>query len=226
METKENITLPVVSYAGKKLSDKVLPGDIFNTDINEYLVQKAVKVDLANRRVDTACTKTRDVVHGSNKKPWRQKGTGRARSGTANSPVWRHGGVVHGPNGEQNHELKMNKREHFQALTSVLTDKVKSGNLIVLTSKKFTSNKTKDFKKALKAIKGDEKKNLLVISCPCCDCDDKCEIDTNLILASRNLPNVRLVTSDNVSVYDVLNANKVIYVENAIPELLDEGKEE
>ena len=111
---------PVVDYAGNKVEEITLPGDLFNADVNEVVIQRAVRVDLSNRRVDTAHTLTRDIVHGSNRKPWRQKGTGRARAGTANSPVWRHGGVVHGPNGEQNHTLKMNKREHYIALTSAL----------------------------------------------------------------------------------------------------------
>lgn len=211
----ENIILPVLDYTGNKVGDATLPADMFNAEINEVVVQRAINVDLANRRVDTAHTLTRDIVHGSNRKPWRQKGTGRARAGTTNSPVWRHGGVVHGPNGQQNHTLKMNRKEHFIAFTSVLSDKAVNGNVIVLTSELFTSNKTKDFKKALQAINADEKKNLLVLS----------ELDENLILAGRNLKNVKIVSADNVSVYDVLNANKLILTLNAIPEVLEEEDE-
>lgn len=211
----ENITVPVVSYKGRKVGETTLSGPIFNTEINEYAVQRAVKVDLANRRVDTAHTLTRDIVHGSNRKPWRQKGTGRARSGTANSPVWRHGGVVHGPNGEQNHHLKMNKQEHFVAWCSVLSEKAKAGNIIVLQDKEFETNKTKDFVATLKAIKADEKKNLLVL----------CEYDQNLILASSNVSSVKVVDCENVSVYDVLNANKVIFLKSALPYVEEEEAE-
>ena len=207
---------PVVDYAGNKVEEITLPGDLFNADVNEVVIQRAVHVDLSNRRVDTAHTLTRDIVHGSNRKPWRQKGTGRARAGTANSPVWRHGGVVHGPNGEQNHTLKMNKREHYIALTSALSDKAKNGNIIVLDEKGFESHKTKDFVKALKAIGADEKKNLLVLS----------DLDENLLLASGNIPSVKVVFADNVSVYDILNAKKLILVKGVVPAVLDDEHEE
>lgn len=207
---------PVVDYAGNKVEEITLPGDLFNADVNEVVIQRAVRVDLSNRRVDTAHTLTRDIVHGSNRKPWRQKGTGRARAGTANSPVWRHGGVVHGPNGEQNHILKMNKREHYIALTSALSDKAKNGNVIVLDEKGFESHKTKDFVKALKAIGADEKKNLLVLS----------DLDENLLLASGNIPSVKVVFADNVSVYDILNAKKLILVKGVVPAVLDDEHEE
>lgn len=207
---------PVVDYAGNKVEEITLPGDLFNADVNEVVIQRAVRVDLSNRRADTAHTLTRDIVHGSNRKPWRQKGTGRARAGTANSPVWRHGGVVHGPNGEQNHTLKMNKREHYIALTSALSDKAKNGNIIVLDEKGFESHKTKDFVKALKAIGADEKKNLLVLS----------DLDENLLLASGNIPSVKVVFADNVSVYDILNAKKLILVKGVVPAVLDDEHEE
>lgn len=207
---------PVVDYAGNKVEEITLPGDLFNADVNEVVIQRAVRVDLSNRRVDTAHTLTRDIVHGSNRKPWRQKGTGRARAGTANSPVWRHGGVVHGPNGEQNHTLKMNKREHYIALTSALSDKAKNGNIIVLDEKGFESHKTKDFVKALKAIGADEKKNLLVLS----------DLDENILLASGNIPSVKVVFADNVSVYDILNAKKLILVKGVVPAVLDDEHEE
>ncbi len=207
---------PVLDYTGTKVEEITLPGDLFNAEINEYAVQRAVRVDLSNRRVDTAHTLTRDLVHGSNRKPWRQKGTGRARAGTTNSPVWRHGGVVHGPNGEQNHTLKMNKREHYIALISALSDKAQNNNIIVLDDKGFDSHKTKDFVKALKAIGADERKNLLVLS----------DLDENLLLASGNIPSVKVVFADNVSVYDILNAKKLILVKGVVPSVLDDEHEE
>ncbi len=212
----ENINWDVLGFDGNKVGEVTLPADLFNAEINEYVVQRAVRVDLSNRRVDTAHTLTRDIVHGSNRKPWRQKGTGRARAGTTNSPVWRHGGVVHGPNGEQNHKLKMNKREHSIAVNSVLTDKVQNNNLIVLTNEGFNSHKTKDFVKALKAIGADEKKNLLVLS----------DYDENLLLAAGNIPSVKVVFADNVSVYDVLNAKKLILVKDVIPAVLEDEHHE
>ncbi len=207
----ENLNWPVVDYTGNKVGEVVLPADLFAADVNEVVVQRAVRVDLANRRVDTAHTLTRDIVHGSNRKPFRQKGTGRARAGTTNSPVWRHGGVVFAPNGQQNHTLKMNKKEHYIAFTSALSDKVNSKNLIVLTDEAFASGKTKDFVKALKAIGGDEKKNLLVVA----------SYDENLIQAAANVPSIKLVSGDNLSVYDILNAKKLIMVKGVIPACMD-----
>ena len=208
----ENLNWPVIDYTGKQVGEVNLPADLFAAEVNEVVVQRAVRVDLSNRRVDTAHTLTRDIVHGSNRKPFRQKGTGRARAGTTNSPVWRHGGVVFAPNGEQNHTLKMNKKEHYIAFTSALSDKVNSKDLIVLTDDAFGSNKTKDFTTALKAIGADSKKNLLVVA----------SYDENLILAARNIPSVTLVSADNLSVYDILNANKLIMVKGVIPASLDD----
>lgn len=207
MAEENKIILPVLDYAGNKIEDIELPSEMFGAEINEYAVQRAVRVDLANRRVATAHTLTRDLVHGTNKKPFRQKGTGRARQGTTNAPIHRHGGVVFAPNGEQSFKLKMNKKEHYIAYVSALTDKANKGDIIVLTDEKFSSHKTKDFKKALEAIQADSKKNLIVLA----------DIDENLILACRNLPNVIVTSSNNLSVYDILNAKKLILVKNTIP---------
>jgi large subunit ribosomal protein L4 len=211
----ENLNWPVVDYAGKKVEEVALPADLFGAEIKEVVVQRAVRVDLSNRRVDTAHTLTRDIVHGSNRKPFRQKGTGRARAGTTNSPVWRHGGVVFAPNGEQNHTLKMNKKEHYIAFTSALSDKVANNDLIVLTNDAFSSAKTKDFVKALSAIGADEKKNLLVVAA----------YDENLIKAAANIPSVIIVSADNLSVYDILNAKKLIMVKGVIPACLDHDED-
>lgn len=208
----ENLNWPVVDYTGAKVGEVNLPCDLFSAEINEVVVQRAVRVDLSNRRVDTAHALTRDIVHGSNRKPFRQKGTGRARAGTTNSPVWRHGGVVFAPNGQQNHTLKMNKKEHYIAFTSALSDKVNNNNLIVLTDEAFSSSKTKDFVKALSAIGADEKKNLLVVAA----------YDENLIRAAANIPSVTVVSADNLSVYDILNSKKLIMVKGVIPAPLDE----
>ena len=211
-EKNKKLTWPTVDYTGKTVSSVELPTEIFGVEPNEYVVQRAVRVDLSNRRIGTACTKTRDVVHGTNKKPYRQKGTGRARAGTANSPIWRHGGIVHGPNGKQNYKLKMNKKEGFLAFCSVMSDKVIKKDLIVLETGDYKSNKTKDFVKTLEAIGADEKKNLLVLA----------KYDENLILACRNLQNVVLRTTEDLSVYDVLNAKKLIMFKDSI---VDEGED-
>lgn len=214
-EKKNNLNLPVLDYQGEKVGEVTLPEELFGTEVNEYVIQRAVRVDLSNRRLGTAKVLDRSEVHGSNRKPYGQKHTGRARAGTTNSPIWRHGGVVHGPNGEQNYKLKMNKKEHFVAFTSALSDKANNDGIIILTDEPFSSTKTKDFVKVLKAIKADEKKNLLVLY----------GLDENLIRAANNIPSVSLTTADNVSVYDVLNANKLILVKGVIPTEEDHKEE-
>ena len=213
---KNYLTQPVLDYKGEKVGEVTLPEELFGTEVNEVVVQRAVRVDLSNRRLGTAKTLDRSEVHGSNRKPYGQKHTGRARAGTTNSPIWRHGGVVHGPNGQQNYKLKMNKKEHFVAFTSALSDKALNGNVIVLTDEACPSAKTKDFVQVLKNIHADEKKNLLVVY----------GLDENLIRASSNIPSVTLTTADNVSVYDVLNANKLILVKGVIPTQEDHMEEQ
>jgi len=212
---KKKVTLPVVDFEGKEIEKVELDASIYGLEeVNEFAIQAAVKTYLANRRQATAKTKVRSEVSGSGKKLWRQKGTGRARMGDSRSPLWRHGGVVFGPTGNQNYKLKLNKRVNDLALRSVLTDKVNSKELIVLTDKQFDSHRTKDFKKSLVAINGGDKKTLLVISA----------IDENLIYASRNLANLEIVPVDQVSVYDLVNHNSVIFVKNALIEECKEGE--
>lgn len=205
-ENKE-LVLPVLDFEGKEIAKVELPCELFQAEINEYLVSMAVRVDLANRRVSTAKTLDRSEVHGSNRKPYGQKHTGRARAGTTNSPIWRHGGVVHGPDGKQNYKLKMNKNDHYIALCSALTEKAQSNNIIVVDENSFKGTKTKEFVQALKNVGADEKKNLVVFYQP----------NDNVIKASRNIPTINRVFADNTSVYDILNANKLILAKEVIP---------
>lgn len=214
----ENLKWAVVDYSGKEVETISLDGYLFGLTKEEqspYAVQAAVKTYLANRRQATAKTKNRSEVSGSGKKLWRQKGTGRARMGNNRSPVWRHGGIVFGPRGNQNYKLKLNKRVNDLALASALSDKVLDKALIVLTDKPFTSNKTKDFSEALKAINGGEKKTLIVLG----------ELDENLVLAARNLANVELTSSSDLCVYDILNCDSLIIVKNALPEPFEDEVE-
>lgn len=205
----EKLEWPVLDYEANQIGTVELEPDVFGLqadEINAYAVQAAVKTYLANRRQATAKTKVRSEVRGSGKKLWRQKGTGRARMGDARSPLWRHGGTVFGPTGKQNYKLKLNKRVNALALRSALSDKVLDKALIVLTETPFASHRTKDFAKSLKALNGGDKKTLLVLG----------DYDENLLLAARNLPNVTITSFDNVSVYDVVNAQSLIVVKNCL----------
>lgn len=206
---KEKIEWAVLDYSGNQVGTVDLEPSAFGLEADEihpYAIQAAVKTYLANRRQATAKTKVRSEVHGSGKKLWKQKGTGRARMGNVGSPLWRHGGVVFGPTGKQNFKLKLNKKVNALALSSALSDKVLDNALVVLTDSKFESHRTRDFVASLKKLNGGDKKTLLVLG----------DYDENLILASANIPNVLVVSFDNVSVYDVVNAQSLIIVKNAL----------
>lgn len=214
----ETMNWPVVDYSGKEIGEVSLDKFVFGLseeEQNAYAVQAAVKTYLANRRQATAKTKNRSEVSGSGKKLWKQKGTGRARMGNIRSPLWRHGGVVFGPRGNQNYKLKLNKKVNDLAVRSALSDKALNKELIVLTKAPFVSNKTKDFAKALEAINGGEKKTLIVLG----------DLDANLILAARNLHNVKLTDASDMSVYDIVDAQSLIILENALIAPEAEGAE-
>lgn len=214
----ETMNWPVVDYSGKEIGEVSLDKFVFGLseeEQNAYAVQAAVKTYLANRRQATAKTKNRSEVSGSGKKLWKQKGTGRARMGNIRSPLWRHGGVVFGPRGNQNYKLKLNKKVNDLAVRSALSDKALNKELIVLTKAPFESSKTKDFAKALEAINGGEKKTLIVLG----------DLDANLILAARNLHNVKLTDASDMSVYDIVDAQSLIILENALIAPEAEGAE-
>jgi large subunit ribosomal protein L4 len=167
----------------------------------------AVQVEQANSRQATAKTKVRHEVSGGGKKPWRQKGTGRARAGSSRSPIWVGGGTVFGPVGNQNFTISQNKKEHQLALRSALSLKTPN-DLVVVDEIKFADKKTKEFVKMLAAIKC-EVKTLVVVS----------EIDENLFASVRNVAYAKVVTTDNVSVYDLMNAEKLVMSEAAVKEV-------
>ena len=179
-----------------------LSGEVFNVEVNTQVMFDAVQVYQSNMRQATAKTKTRDEVSGGGKKPWRQKGTGRARAGSTRSPIWVGGGVALGPDGNQSYKLSQNKKAHKLALKSALTLKAKEKELKVFHGFEFVG-KTKEAVKFLTAIKA-EKKVLLVTA------------DDLLIQAANNLSNVILRTANNISVYDLLNANHLVISEEDI----------
>ena len=162
---------------------------------------------LANRRQATAKTKKRHEVHGTNKKPWRQKGTGRARAGDVKSPIWVGGGIVSGPDGNQNYKRSQNKKAHKLALRTVWSEKVRKG-LIVVEDTKVEKISTKEFVKTLSAIKA-EGKILIVVD----------GTDDNLILSARNIANVGLTEVNNVAVYDLLHFDTVVISKDNIKKI-------
>lgn len=151
----QNVELPVYSTEGKEVRKLTLTNSLFGIEPQMPSVQLAVRVELANARQGTAKTKTRAEVSGGGKKPWRQKGTGRARAGSTRSPIFRHGGTVFGPTGHENHKLKINKKVYGLALCSVLSDKAMKNNILVLEvakDKDLAEIKTKNAVKMLETM--------------------------------------------------------------------------
>lgn len=200
----KNISLPVYSQAGEELAKVTLSAAVFGVEANTQVMRDAVVVYQANMRQDTAKTKKRDEVSGGGKKPWRQKGTGRARAGSSRSPIWVGGGTVFGPTGVQNHKISQNKKEHKLALRSAWSLKAKDG-LKVVDSFKFEEIKTKNVVKMLSDLKVSGKV-LIVIA----------EADENLILSAQNIANVVITRADNVSVYDLMYFDTVVANKDAV----------
>jgi len=207
MAEKKSVSVKVLNMAGEEVSKISLAASVFAVEPHQQALFNAVQVEQANARQATAKTKVRHEVSGGGKKPWRQKGTGRARAGSSRSPVWVGGGTVFGPVGNQNYTLSQNRKEHQLALRSALSLKTPN-DLVVVNEIKFDAKKTKDFVKMLSALKV-ESKTLVVVS----------EIDENLFACARNVDYARVVTSDNVSVYDLLNVDKLVISEAAIKEV-------
>ena len=203
----ENIELKVLSQTGKEVSTITLDKEVFGVEVNEQVMFDAVMTYLANRRQATAKTKKRHEVSGGGKKPFRQKGTGRARAGSSRSPIWVGGGTVFGPDGNQNFKIKQNKKEHKLALKSALTKQV--NNLVVLDNL-TVEGKTKEVLDVLKALNIANNKVLLVSE------------DEKVLQGSRNLNNVLVVSKNNISVYDLLNSETLVMVEADVKEL-EEG---
>ncbi len=192
----KKITLKVLSQAGEEVSTVTVSSYVFGQSEATQAIHDAVVVYQANMRQDTAKTKKRGEVSGGGKKPWRQKGTGRARAGSTRSPIWVGGGTVFGPTGVQNHTIKQNRKEHNLALRSAWSSMVKD---LVVVDKFEVEPKTKAVVKMLKDLKA-EGKVLIVIS----------EENENLFRAASNIANVVLTGVDNVSVYDLLYFDKVV----------------
>ncbi len=204
MAEKKSVSVKVVNMAGEEVKKINLAGSVFAIEPHEQAMFNAVQVEQANSRQATAKTKVRHEVSGGGKKPWRQKGTGRARAGSSRSPVWVGGGTVFGPVGNQNFTISQNRKEHQLALRSALSLKTPK-DLVVVDEIKFAEKKTKEFVKMLQALKS-EVKTLVVVT----------EIDENLFASVRNVNYAKVVTTDNVSVYDLLNADKLVISEAAV----------
>ncbi len=197
----------VLNMKGESVEELDLNADIFDVEINEHAVYTVVKNLLANKRQGTQSTLTRAEVRGGGRKPWRQKGTGRARQGSIRSPQWKGGGVVFAPK-PRDYSYTTPKKIKRLALKSVLTSKVKENELIVVDSINFDAPKTKEMVKMLEAIKAD-KKALIVIKRP----------ELNVIKSAANLPTVCTTNANTLNVYDILKYNSLILTKEALEEI-------
>lgn len=201
--------LTVKSLANKKVKDIELPEEVFGYPYKEHLIHTAVLSYLNAGRAGSASTKTRGEVRGSGAKPYRQKGTGRARAGTVKSPLWRSGGTVHGPQ-PRSYADKLTPREKRNALKSVLSRRLAEDGLVVVDKLELESHKTVDFERALTAL-GVEGKTLVVDHFA----------NGHLALASRNNPRLKAVDAMAVNVYDVIDRENLVVSESALDRLVE-----
>ena len=209
MAEKKTMSVKVLNKAGEEVSKVSLKTEVFGIEPNTQVMFDAIQVEQSNARQATAKTKVRHEVSGGGKKPFRQKGTGRARAGTTRSPIWVGGGTVFGPDGNQNYKISQNKKAHNLALRSALSLKAKEG-LVIVDDLKLEA-KTKDFLKVMDALKVGGKV-LVVVD----------EFEEKLFFAARNVNWVKLVSTDNVSVLDLLNVDTVVFTKDSVENLQKE----
>ncbi len=197
----------VLNTNGEKVKDITLNKEVFGIVPNDAALYDAIKLAQNNARQGTRGVKGRSDVSGGGRKPWRQKGTGRARQGSTRAPHWYHGGWAFG-NQERNYTVKQNRKERALALKSALAYKVINKELVIVDSLGLDTNKTKDMKNILKNFKV-ERNVLIIVS----------ELNDNLILATRNLKNVLLLEASEINVLDIVSANLVIVEESAIKKI-------
>ena len=195
----------VVNKLGEVVKEIELNEAVFGVEYNEQCVFDAIMVARSNSRQATAKTKKRDEVRGGGKKPFRQKGTGRARQGSSREPQMVGGGVVFGPTGIQNFKIKQNKKAARLALKSVLTEKASEQNLVVVDEFNFEAPKTKEFVQILDAVKAGGK--VLFVAT---------EEDDATILSARNLQFVKIVYPQGINVYDIVNVDTLLVSEAAL----------
>lgn len=195
--------LTVKDIKGKNQGELEVKFPLIENGQGTEAVQQTVVAYRAAQRMGTACTKNVGEVAGTNKKPWRQKGTGRARAGSFQSPLWRGGGVVFGPK-PRDFTKKISRSTRQLALRKALSERLKAGDVLVVDDLKLTSPKTKEFVSVLAAL--ELTGTTLVVSHG---------VDKNLLLASRNVPGVELTTGDSLNTYDVLRSDKIVFTRGA-----------
>ena len=193
----------VYNMEGQQVGELELNDAVFGVEINEHLVNQAVKLQLANKRQGTQSAKTRSEVSGGGRKPWKQKGTGHARQGSTRAPQWKGGGVVFAPT-PRDYTIRLNKKEKRAALKSALTSRVQENKFIVVDAIKMDEIKTKTFVKALDSLK--VSKALVVLN----------ENDVNVVASAKNIPGVKTASAKTINVYDILKFDTLVIDKAAV----------
>ncbi len=198
------IDLSVHNIKGENIGEVSLKDSIFNTKVNKYLVHQAVKRYLANRRRGTASTKNRSGVRGGGAKPWKQKGTGRARAGTNSSPIWVGGGIVFGP-APRDYSFSLPKKMKVAALKSALSDKLENKEIIIIDKLSLEKNKTSKMVEILKNLQA-FKKPLIITE----------KEDSIIALSVRNIKGAQVLPVSKINTYDLVNHEKIIITKKAL----------
>ncbi len=198
------IDLSVHNIKGENIGEVSLKDSIFNTKVNKYLVHQAVKRYLANRRRGTASTKNRSEVRGGGAKPWKQKGTGRARAGTNSSPIWVGGGIVFGP-APRDYSFSLPKKMKVAALKSALSDKFENKEIIIIDNLSLEKNKTSKMVEILKNLKA-FRKPLIITE----------KEDSIIALSVRNIKGAQVLPVSKINTYDLINHEKIIITKKAL----------
>ena len=200
-------TVKVYSMAGKEVGEVELSEAVFGVEPNEQALHAYVKNHLANCRQGTQSALTRAEVSGGGRKPWRQKGTGRARQGSTRSPQWTHGGVVFAPK-PRDYSYRLNRKYRRLALLSALSAKAAAGEIVVIDKLECAEIKTKTMNSFLNTIEAGTKPYVITP-----------EVRTNVVLSTRNIPGAKTATADIINVYDILNSGKLVIDRDAVAKI-------
>lgn len=196
-------SIAVFNMANKQVGETELSQEVFGVEVREYLIHQALKIQLANRRAGTVAVKNRSAVSGGGKKPFKQKGTGGARQGCIRAPHYPGGGVAFGPQPKE-YNLQMNKKARNAALCSALTHQFNNNKITVLDSLSLPQISTKEFVEFLNRF--DLKKTLIVTDV----------IDNNLLLSARNVPFVKMLKHDALTIYDIIKFKHLIFTQGSV----------
>lgn len=199
-------TVAVYNMKGEQTGSMDIADDVFAIDVNEHALHMAVVQYLANQRQGTKGTKTRSEVRGGGRKPWRQKGTGRARQGTIRAPQWTGGGVVFAPKA-RDYSIKLNKKQKRLAIKSALSAKVRESKFIVMDSLTLPEIKTKEMVQVYRNLKADSA--LVVLD----------SVERNVILSTRNIPGVKTAGVNTINVYDILKHDTFVVTKDAVVQM-------